>query len=176
VVRHATLTLGIAIFSSVAISAETPAKHAEQVAVAERDGRRLFEALRSPTSPLDPRVAHARSKISDFCELPYVPVIVGTGNNTSVYFLADVPRGQGVPIGRHYRVSGNAVTPSTRSCLVTPPVPQEAVAQFVTHTLTEVPSEFHVYLSLMTGKVLLVGTPSGTWSVANGRVRFEQPP
>jgi hypothetical protein len=82
----------------------------------------------------------------------------------------------GVVIGRHMKfdVVGESViiesmTPSTETCLALVLFPA-APALVVTHVRSDLPTEFHALASLVSGRVIYVETPTGTWKVEAGTV------
>ncbi len=175
-IARALVAVALALLSLLSAAEDRPAIPSEfvaAVAAAERDGRILFDASSHPTAPDDPVVAAAKTRISDFCGgITYRAVVVPSQPAPIVYFLGEVAPKDGIVVGRHYKVSGDTVLASTNSCLVIPPRPNGAVASYVTHLRSPVPTEYHVYLSLKIGKPMFVGTSSGVWAVENGKVRF----
>lgn len=90
-------------------------------------------------------------------------------------FLVLFPDSEGVQFGRHFRFRFKAgtndiidVVPSTRSCLLVPAAGE--TVPFATHLLSEVPNEFHVFLSLIHNKEIYVSTSKGLWNVENGKI------
>jgi len=86
-------------------------------------------------------------------------------------------KSEGIQMGRHVRfdfsIGSNDIKEivlSSNTCLLVPVAEKEAEAAFVTHILSDVPSEFHVYLSLLHEKSIYVGTNVGTWSVKEGKI------
>ncbi len=90
-------------------------------------------------------------------------------------FLVLFPDSEGVQFGRHFRFQFRAgtndlidVSPSTKTCLLVP-VTGDSVP-FSTHLLSDVPNEFHVFLSLYHNKQIYVSTRKGLWSVNGGKI------
>jgi hypothetical protein len=79
-------------------------------------------------------------------------------------------------VGRHFRIAGSDVQPSSRSCLVinlgTPQ--HRPVAVVVTHLLSATPTLFHVYLSLKHKIGIDVSTSAGNWAVEHGSITLLQ--
>lgn len=60
------------------------------------------------------------------------------------------------------------MSPSTKTCLL---VPSEGDSiPFATHLISNVPTEFHVFLSLYHEEPIYVSTSIGLWSVEAGKV------
>jgi hypothetical protein len=151
---------------------------------AEVDGRRLFDAYQSGDKAQTAEIDAARGAITDLCAYTYKPVVVSEAKPgiDYVYFIAASDTPDDVVWGKHYRVeldkiSGKAlgVSSSTQSCLAMPAkidLPQGAqVAELaVTHLLSPVPSEFHVFLSLLHPQGLSVTTSYGVWKVEAGTI------
>jgi hypothetical protein len=93
-----------------------------------------------------------------------------------IYFLAEGPLKSDIVIGRHFRISGDAVEPSSKSCLSLGTPKPNMAALFVTHLLSPTPTEFHVYLTLRHKVGLFVRTSAGTWLVDNGTIKLMDPP
>jgi hypothetical protein len=160
------------LFYLNALADDIPSQLSADVAAAERDGRILFDTSSHPAAPEDPVVAAARAKISDFCQISYKAVVVPSQPVPIVYFLGAVPPKDGMVFGRHYKVTGENVSISTKGCVVVPPGPNNSVAAYITHLLSPAPTEFHVYLSLALGRPIFVGTSQGVWSVRDGKIAF----
>ena len=161
-----------------------------QIDWAEAWGRAVFDAYKvtSKVSDLamDTALATAATAVTDKCaQARYRAVIVTPpgmpADRFAVYYIGTVPKDQGLLIGRHYRieVSGDgktalSVAPSSKTCLVIPPPPAGTAEKgtVTTHLLTPAPSEFHVFLSLLTGQPIYVGTKSGIWQVDKGRIQL----
>ena len=107
------------------------------------------------------------------------PVVLppSADGTTIVYLLTPQVETGTYPVGGHYRVevdgAGKVVAsrPFLNSCLTIPAPPPNAAAFFLTHLLDPQPTEIHVYLSLLTGKPIAVGTSQGNWMVEGTRIR-----
>jgi hypothetical protein len=167
------LAAALLLLGPVAVSGESAApSDADSVAIAlaELNGRALFDAARTNDLPDATLVAAARRLIIDFCPFNYRAVVLPGGDPQRVYFLADPNKTGNLVFGRHYRVEGMTVVPSTKACLEFP-VNKNAAAAITTHLLSDTPTEFHVYLSLTTNLPIYVMTRSGSWAVEAGRIR-----
>lgn len=159
-----------------------------QIAWAEAWGRAVFDAYKATTKvsnlATDSALSTAANAVTDKCKGKYRAVVVAPpgmpADRIAVYYIGTVPKEQGLMIGRHYRVdvSGDgktalSVAPSTTTCLVLPPQPSgnEKTITLIKHTLTPAPSEFHVFLSLLSREPLFVGTKSGVWQVKDGKIQ-----
>ncbi|WP_277967656.1 hypothetical protein [Sphingomonas echinoides] len=141
---------------------------AENVALSELD-RRMLLALASARAAIltDSSVRACSSKPFNTVVLPPDSV----DGAISVYFLTPQTSGKAIPFGGHYEVdvdaSGKAgsIRHFTNSCLDMPTQPQlpsgaKPEVMFITHSLDPVPTEIHVFNSLVLGKRVLVGIPS----------------
>lgn len=159
-----------------------------QIAWAEAWGRAVFDAYKATTKvsnlATDSALSTAANAATDKCKGKYRAVVVAPpgmpADRIAVYYIGTVPKEQGLMIGRHYRVdvSGDgktalSVAPSTTTCLVLPPQPSgnEKTITLIKHSLTPAPSEFHVFLSLLSREPLFVGTKSGVWQVKDGKIQ-----
>ncbi len=155
-------------------AADPPQEYVEVIRSAEAEGLALYEADLKGAAANDKDLAEAKSRISAFCAYPYLPVRV-TENGQDVLFLLAQPRSDNeMVVGRHFRIAGADVQPSTRSCLTvglgTPA--RRPVALVLTHLLSATPTAFHVYLSLKYKIGLDVGTSVGNWAVERGSITF----
>lgn len=105
------------------------------------------------------------------------------GGPTLVYVLTPQPDMNTIPFGGHYRISVGAdgkvgeVRPFTNSCIAVPRNPPAAggtpAAVVITHLLDPVPTEIHVFSSLVARVPVLVGTKDGrVWGVAGSTIRL----
>ena len=175
-VRHLVLAILMLVSASGARASELTEEQSAAVSGAETQGRALYAAAAktdTAAAGTDEIVKKARSRISDFCDFKYRAVVVGTSDSPIVYFLAQPARASDIILGRHYKVVGETVTPSTKSCFALP-LPPNAVSPVVTHLLSDTPTEFHVFLSLDQNKPIFVGTRLGVWGVENGKIRLLQ--
>ncbi|HEY7687818.1 MAG TPA: hypothetical protein VH835_03955 [Dongiaceae bacterium] len=171
-------------------TADAAADLKPQIAWAEAWGRALFDAYKTKSKvsdlAMDSALFTASNAVTDKCpHASYRAVLVSPpgmpADRFAVYYIGSVPREQGLMIGRHYRVevfgdgkTALSVTPSGKNCLILPPPAsgQPKAGTMVTHQLTPAPSEFHVFLSLLSGQPLYVGTKTGIWQVVNGKIQL----
>ena len=158
------------------------------VSDAELWGKAIYDRYVS-TTPADetPAVKTAietvRQSVNDDCTSSYRAIAVmplGAPNDRIVvYYIGEVPKSQGLMVGRHYRVetkpTGKGIMlgePSTASCVVLPPTPNSTAPRLITHTLSPAPNEYHVFLSLLDGHALEIVTDAGHWLVDQGRISY----
>jgi hypothetical protein len=171
-------------------TADAAADLQPQIAWAEAWGRAVFDAYKATSKvsnlAMDSALSTAANAVTDKCDhVRYRAVVVAPpgmpADRIAVYYIGSIPKEQGLMIGRHYRVDvsgdGNtalSVAPSSKTCLILPPLEpgKEKTATVVTHLLTPAPSEFHVFLSLLTHEPLYVGTKTGIWQVENGKIQL----
>jgi hypothetical protein len=159
----------------------------KQVAFAEKWGRSLFDAYKEigkvSDITMDRALATATSAVTDKCDVRYrALLVIPQGISTdrlAVYYIGTPQNGAEVMIGRHYRVivsgdgkTAESVSPSTTDCTFVAP---DVVGQGVSGVLTTepdipAPTDIHVFLSLVTGQTLFVGTRAGYWRVNEGRI------
>ena len=118
----------------------------------------------------DPFLDRTRDLIEDFCNLEYWGLIVEQNGERNVYFIGQPPTPNNIVFGRHYKVTGNTIFQSTKTCAVTTPRPKNAAAAFFTHIFSPVPSEFYVFLSLLHKELIYVGTSFGAWRVDGDQI------
>ena len=97
-----------------------------------------------------------------------------------VYLLTPQPDMNTIPFGGHYRIavgpdgSPGEIRPFTNSCIAmpsSPPAGAKSAAIFITHLLDPVPTEIHVFSSLVAHAPVMVGTKDGRiWAVAGTRI------
>jgi hypothetical protein len=156
---------------------------------AELWGKAIYERYVSTTPANEtPAVQTAletvRQSVNDDCAGTYRAIAVmptGAPNDRIVvYYLGEVPKSQGLLLGRHYRVetkpNGKGIMlgePSTGSCIVLPPAaPNSTAPRLITHTLSSAPNEYHVFLSLLDGHALEIVTDAGHWLVDQGGISY----
>jgi hypothetical protein len=174
-IAFAILMVGTLCLHSLKANAEeAPQELAAEVNAAEAGGLALFKADQQGAKPNEKDIASARSKISDFCENTYKPVLVSQRGEKAIFFLAQPPRPDIVVFGRHYKLVGQKVMVSTKGCVGSgiPSPSATAVGAFITHLISPAPTEFHVFLSLKHNTSIFVGTSAGIWAVDKGKVRF----
>jgi hypothetical protein len=175
--------------STVGATVAIPADMQDAVRDAELWGHALYERYVSTTvDDGNPAVQTAletvRKSVRDSCGGTYRAVAVrpsGAPNDRIVvYYIGEVPKSQGLLVGRHYRVEtkldGRGIMlgePSTASCIVVPPTAADSTTpRLITHSLSPAPNEYHVFLSLLDGHSLQVVTDSGRWLVEQGRISY----
>ncbi|MBN2212319.1 MAG: hypothetical protein JW709_13055 [Sedimentisphaerales bacterium] len=138
------------------------------------DGKILFKAYNEQRGKEvnKPVVLEARGKISDFCGFDYQPVVVEKSGEVMVYFIGDTKNQGEIVFGKHYKVVGDEVIPSTKTCYILPPPPPgvNATAAYTSHLLSAFPTEFHVFLSLKYRKAIYVQCSSGVWCVDGAKI------
>ncbi len=151
----------------LATALDTPVALRTEVEKATSDGDELYKAcLKGPA--VDETIGKEKNKIDDFCDLRYDAYRA----NGDVYFIAEPPATGGTVFGRHYRVAGDKVIKSTITCIAIPEGATNTVGAYITHLLSDAPSEFHVFVSLKYKKPIYVGTKTGTWKVDGGKIEF----
>jgi len=161
----------------------------KQATFAEKWGRALFDAYNTAGKvsdiTMDRALATATSAVTDKCDVRYrALLVIPPGISTdrlAVYYIGAPQNGAEVMIGRHYRVivsgdgkTAQSVTPSTKDCSFVAP---DVVGQGVSGVLTSdpdipAPTDIHVFLSLVTGQTLFVGTKAGYWRVKEGKIEL----
>jgi hypothetical protein len=157
-------------------AAGIPQEYVEAVRKAEADGLALYETEQKGLAFDDKAVADAKGQVATFCDFPYKPVRVTENGQEVLYLLGQAQQDNEMVVGRHFRIAGADVQPSTRSCLtLSLGTPQHRpVAVVVTHLLSATPTLFHVYLSLKHQIGIDVGTSAGNWAVQHGSITFLQ--
>jgi hypothetical protein len=171
-----------------AMAIPIPAELQAAVQDAELWGRALYDSYVAPTAANDKAVERAiatvHQAVKDHCSGTYRAVAVmppgAPKDRIVIYDIGEAPAGQGIMVGRHYRVEttldGKGVMlgePSTTSCVTLPPAAANAATPSVTtHDLSPAPNEYHVFLSLMYGRSLEVVTQSGHWLVEHGKIGY----
>jgi hypothetical protein len=97
-----------------------------------------------------------------------------------VYLLTPQPDMNTIPFGGHYRVAvgpdgqPGEIRPFTNSCIAMsarPPAGAKSAALVITHLLDPVPTEIHVFSSLVAHVPVMVATKDGRiWAVAGPRI------
>ena len=150
-----------------------PDSYLTRVANAEKLGQLLYEnyGKEIESSELKALAAIAKKHPLDRCGVSYkfVPFTKKSpeGEKSYVYAIGLVPKTKGVMFGKHFRLefdkANKKITkaiPSTKSCFTLPPPPiekGESVFLAVSHLLSETPTEFHVFISLLEKKPVYVG-------------------
>jgi hypothetical protein len=175
-IRAFTLAALASVFLSPCYSADIPENLLPNVTRAEKEGHALFTTEASATDLHEDAVATAKKKITDFCDLSYKSVVVEHGGLKTIFFIAQSPKDDQTVFGRHYKVQGDKVFASTKGCLVipVPPPGATAAAAWVTHLLSDTPTEFHTYLSLKHEKPVYVRTSMGMWKIENGKIELSE--
>jgi hypothetical protein len=146
-------------------------------------------ALEAPTplSAYEAGAAAARSLAIrtpfQLCSKDYNPVVLPGSTPAEdwvVYLIPGTTKSTVVPIGGAYRfaVKDSRVVSQrgfTRSCIDLENGPR-AVGLFITHVLDSVPTEVHVFWSLVTRKPIYVATaPAGSiWMVHGGKIMLSE--
>jgi len=144
---------------------------------AEERGLALFQAYERNAKTDAQAKTIADSAPVERCATPYRAVAL---TPKLVYLLADPSNA--VALGRHFRVEVDdngkmAVAPSSATCLeIDDPSSASAGATrparaSIVHTLSDVPTEFHVFLSLRHAMPIYVATSAGLWKVEAGLVQ-----
>jgi hypothetical protein len=157
-------------------AADIPPEYVDAVRQAEAQGLALYEAEQKGSPVDDNTVAETKGQISTLCDYPYKAVRVAENGQEVIYFLGQAQHDNEMAVGRHFRVFGGDVQPSSCSCLtLSLGTPQRRpVAVLVTHLLSATPTLFHVYLSLKYKIGIDVGTSAGNWAVEHGTITFLQ--
>jgi hypothetical protein len=161
----------------------------KQVAFAEKWGQALFEEYKLVGKVsniiMDRALLTATSAVTDKCDVRYRALLVIPPNvstdRLAVYYIGEPRNAAGIMLGRHYRVvvsgdgkAAQTVTPSSKDCTHIAP---DVVGQGVTGVVTSdpnipAPTDIHVFLSLVTGETLFVGTEAGYWRVKQGKIEL----
>ena len=143
-----------------------------------------------PPQPLSPEhlaMFHARQTAltvlnTHRCTEQYNPVVLsGDAFGTEgivVYLLAATTRPDEIMVGGHLRVDLSragteviTVKPLSKSCLAIPlKRDHQAKSAVFTHLISSMPTEAHVFLSLLYRLPLYVGTDFGLWKIENGKI------
>ena len=131
---------------------------------------------------------HAFGIIEQACSEKYNTVVLpcSDGEGCLVYAIATTTDPQSIVVGGHYRGTiskdGNKVLSHrrfTKSCLILPtkppdmPAGAELEAYTVSHLLDDVPTEIHVYLSLLHKKPFYVVTRDGRyWCIKDNVIKL----
>ncbi len=168
---------------AVATKVQPPAVNNENITYAERLGAALYQAMLSAdaTDPYTSREADLINMSAGMhCKGNYKAVSVydQTSNTENLYLILENPNPEYFQIGRHirfrFKLGTNQlidVTPSSKTCLAIPSSSNNSIP-YVTHIMSNEPSEFHVFLSLYHHKTIYVGTQAGAWKVENGKVEL----
>lgn len=127
------------------------------------------------------RDAARAARIGNCSDKPFNTVVLPpeTPNGpTLVYFLTPQTTNDALPFGGHYLIEiaadGTAGTPApfAKSCVALPAKQPNADALFITHLLTPVPTEIHVFTSLSARLPLFVGTTQNQllWGVSGAKI------
>jgi hypothetical protein len=173
------IVIGLMVHTVVAAQ-PSPALDPEEtqsLSIATSRGQALYQTLQKSQAPDSPAVASARALIKDFCpELQYRAIAVEEDGVAVVYFIGSAASPDAVVFGRHFRVAGSTVEPSTKACLVvtTSKDGKNAVAAATTALLSDTPTAFHVVESYLHPRPLYVMTRTGVWVVQGGQVQLLQ--
>lgn len=173
-----------------------PGELAAEVQGAERVGRSLFLAFNKADPSVSPTIAKAvaaaEAKSVEHCNVPYRRVVIPSGEETGsslyVFLIGTPPPTVGIMGGRHFRIEVAsstdeviAVKPSTVSCFFIPRMSEaealgkKPVAAFMSHLLSSVPTEFHVFMSMLHQTPFYVATSTGDWIVEGDKISYVRP-
>ncbi|MBX9858536.1 MAG: hypothetical protein K2Y20_02985 [Sphingomonas sp.] len=122
------------------------------------------------------RDAARAARIGNCSDKPFNTVVLPPetpGGPTLVYFLTPQATNDAIPMGGHYLIevatdgTAGAPVPFAKSCIALPTNQANSAAMWITHLLTPVPTEIHVFTSLSARLPLFVGTTQNQllWSV-----------
>jgi len=146
----------------------------------ERVGLALYKATRFSAAKSDytSRELYLMDSSSSLqCEGEYTAVSISDVKSKfeNTYLLLLPQADQGIQFGRHIRFrfdqgSNDIVdaTTSTKTCILVP-VKGDGIP-YVTHLLSETPTEFHVFLSLYHETEIYISTSIGLWRVREGKI------
>ena len=174
------------------VAVAIPAELQGAVHDAELWGKAIYDRYVSTTPAgetpaMKTAIETVRQSVNDDCAGTYRAIAVmppGASNDRIVvYYIGEIPKSQGLLLGRHYRVetkpNGKGIMlgePSTASCIVLPPAASNSTApRLITHTLSSAPDEYHVFLSLLDGHTLEIVTDAGHWLVEQGNISYLGP-
>ena len=120
------------------------------------------------------------------CPSPYNTVVLPGSmadfDGWLVYLLAASADPNQVPVGGHFRarVSSDGTTliamdPLSKSCLtlsLTADTGKRVVALYMTHVMSDAPTEAHTFLNLLYGVDFYVATQTSVWGISNGMIRY----
>lgn len=179
---------------SAALRQQIRAEAASQIVRADMLGRLLFKTYANPKADDSDSgraaVAAARAVVKDDCAASYRVVLLSgrdlgmptnmipleSADGILAYVIGEKPGKQEVMLGRHYRVEltpdGKTVrsaTASTENCLVMSLAALKA-APYIWNGLSNGPTEFHVFLSLLHKAKFRVRAPNGIFALDNGQI------
>ncbi|MET1257236.1 hypothetical protein [Aliikangiella maris] len=149
----------------------------------EIKGKNLYKAMKSDDATDPPT-----SREADLLEMASKDLLCGDGyiavrvedelsQIEHIYLMFQPEKSKGIQFGRHIRFDFKlgtndikSVISSTKSCLLVPLEDSSTDAAFVTHVLSDVPTDFHVYLSLHHKKPIYIRTSSNLWKIENGKI------
>ena len=183
------LLLSIVIFLGLTACNTVPVKHPAastaniDLKKIESDGRSLYAAMQSsdatdpPTSREADLLKMAAEKLLCSDEYKAVRVEDAQAQVEHIYLVLQPEKSKGIQFGRHVRFDFKlgtndleSITLSTKTCLLVPLEESSTGAAFVTHLLSDEPTEFHVYLSLYHKNPIYVSTSSGLWKIEDGKI------
>jgi hypothetical protein len=170
-------------FSVCFYTHETPPRAAYMVKI-KPDVRPIFEAFDSPKEVATWFAALVQARQTAVAAMPATgqpvnPVVlpgeVRGESGTLVYLLAGTTKPNIAVFGKHFRAlvpergaDVTYMTPLSNTILESPtrgPEGQAAESLYVTHLVTDCPTEIHVFNSLLTRLPVYVGTKTGIWCV-----------
>jgi hypothetical protein len=149
----------------------------QSLRMATSRGQALYRSFQESPAPDNSAVAAARALVKDFCpDLEYRAIAIEEDGVQVVYFIGVAASPDSVVFGRHFRVAGSIVEPSTKACLVVPKSKdgKNAVAAVTTALLSDTPTAFHVLESYLHPSALYVMTRTGVWMVHGGQIHLVQ--
>lgn len=177
------ILLGLSACSTTGVKQPAIASTHWNLEKIESDGRSLYTAMQSSdvTDPLTSRETDLLQMAADklLCDGDYQAVRVADeqAQIEHIYLILQPEKSKGVQFGRHVRFDFKLGTNdlekieiSTKTCLLVPLDESSDEAAFITHLLSETPTDFHVYLSLHHQKVIFVSTSAGLWKIENGHI------
>ena len=120
------------------------------------------------------------------CPSPYNTVVLpgsmAAFDGWLVYLLAASADENKVPVGGHFRarISSDggtliAMEPLSKSCLtlsLTSDAGTPVVALYMTHVMSDAPTEAHAFLNLLYGVDFYVATDTAVWGITKGAIRY----
>lgn len=165
----------LAIGHPTAEAKEVPATYVQDVKLAKELGAALYEAEKAHALVDEAQVAAARKLLPEVCSFSYEPLVIAHDGKTYVYFIAHGTPDTDIMVGRHFRVDGNEVVVSSKTCLDLGTLPINTKIAVVVHLTSAAPTEFHVLQSLRQPIPLIVAASSGNWLLYEGKIFYEGP-
>jgi hypothetical protein len=109
------LAAGCAV-AGLVCAADIPPEYMDAVRQAEAQGLALYEAEQKGSPVDDKTVAETKGQISTLCDFSYKAVRVAENGQEVMYLLGQPQHDNEMAVGRHFRIIGADVQPSSRSC------------------------------------------------------------